>query len=208
MKAETLLERNVARRAENDGDFAVLTAAAVVIILLLIYSKTAESMIAIWYRSDTFEHGLLVFPISVWLVWRKRADVAPDEMRPFWPGVVVVCAAGFFWLLATLAGVAFGAHLALIAMLQGATITVLGIEIARRMTFPLTFLFFAVPAGEFLIPQLIDWTADFTVTALRGTGIPVYREANHFVIPSGSWSVVEECSGIRYLVASLILLCQ
>jgi exosortase len=56
-----------------------------------------------------------------------------------------------------------------------------------------------------LIPQLAGWTADFTVTALRATGIPVYREANHFVIPSGSWSVFEECSGIRYLIAFLMV---
>jgi EpsI family protein len=35
------------------------------------------------------------------------------------------------------------------------------------------------------------------------TGIPVFREGQNFVIPSGHWSVVEACSGIRYLIASL-----
>jgi EpsI family protein len=66
-------------------------------------------------------------------------------------------------------------------------------------------MFFAIPFGEFLLPQLIDWTADFTIAALRLTGIPVYREANSFVIPSGHWSVVEACSGIRYLIASMVV---
>jgi EpsI family protein len=32
--------------------------------------------------------------------------------------------------------------------------------------------------------------------------VPVFREGNSFIIPSGQWSVVEECSGIRYLMAS------
>src|SRR5205814_10510601 len=40
---------------------------------------------------------------------------------------------------------------------------------------------------------------------LRWSGVPVYREANHFIIPSGAWSVVEACSGIRYIIASVMV---
>ena len=82
---------------------------------------------------------------------------------------------------------------------------VVGLAMARVVAFPLAFLLFAVPAGEFLLPTLIDWTADFTVAALRLSGVPVYREANHFIIPSGAWSVVEACSGLRYLIASVMI---
>jgi EpsI family protein len=62
-----------------------------------------------------------------------------------------------------------------------------------------------VPFGESLIPPLIDLTADFTVAALSATGIPVLREGTQFTIPSGRWSVVEACSGVRYLIASVSL---
>jgi EpsI family protein len=48
-------------------------------------------------------------------------------------------------------------------------------------------------------------TADFTVAMLQTTGIPVYREGMFFSIPSGDWSVVEGCSGLRYLIASVTL---
>jgi EpsI family protein len=51
----------------------------------------------------------------------------------------------------------------------------------------------------------MQWTADFTVLALRLTGIPVYREGMEIVIPSGTWSIVEACSGVRYLIASLVV---
>jgi EpsI family protein len=37
------------------------------------------------------------------------------------------------------------------------------------------------------------------------SGVPVYREANLFIIPSGAWSVVEACSGIRYIIASVMI---
>ena len=48
-------------------------------------------------------------------------------------------------------------------------------------------------------------TADFVVLALQATGIPVYREGLWFVIPSGQWSVVDACSGVRYLIASFMV---
>jgi EpsI family protein len=37
------------------------------------------------------------------------------------------------------------------------------------------------------------------------TGIPVYQEGFNFILPSGNWSVVEECSGVRYLIATVTL---
>ena len=73
------------------------------------------------------------------------------------------------------------------------------------MAFPLFFLLLAVPFGEAFLPYLMSWTADFTVAALLLTGIPVYREGTFFALPSGQWSVVEACSGLRYLIASITI---
>ena len=64
-----------------------------------------------------------------------------------------------------------------------------------------------MPLGEVLVPTLMDWTATFTVAALRASGVPVYQEGNFLVIPSGMWSIVEACSGLRYLIASLMVGC-
>jgi EpsI family protein len=75
----------------------------------------------------------------------------------------------------------------------------------RALAFPLAYLLLAVPFGEAMISPLIDFTAYFTVEALQLTGIPVYREGSFFTIPSGNWSVVEACSGLRYLIASFTL---
>ena len=51
----------------------------------------------------------------------------------------------------------------------------------------------------------MHYTAEVTVWAVRLSGVPVYQEGLHFVVPNGRWSVVEACSGIRYLVASLMV---
>jgi EpsI family protein len=39
------------------------------------------------------------------------------------------------------------------------------------------------------------------------TGIPVLRSGTRFELPTGSWSVVEACSGVRYLISSVTLGC-
>jgi exosortase A len=171
--------------------------------VLFWYRDTATAMVTIWARSETFTHGFLILPISLWLIWRQRHVLARYTPQLGLPWLALAALAGFGWLLGELAAVNAVTQLALVALLVLAVPAVLGNRLAWAMAFPLGFLFFAVPVGEFLMPQFIDWTADFTVLALKATGIPVYREGNNFIIPSGSWSVVEACSGVRYLIASV-----
>lgn len=169
------------------------------------YWRTGAAMVAIWARSDTFAHGFLVAPIAAWLVWRSRETLLQVAPQPSWWLLVPLTAAGAAWLLGDLGTVNAVSQFAFVAMLVLTVPAVIGTRAARRIAFPLAFLFFAVPAGEFLMPQLMEWTADITVAALRLTGIPVYREGQNFNIPSGNWSVVEACSGVRYLIASLVI---
>ncbi len=171
--------------------------------ILAAYRETALGMVDIWSRSDTFAHGFLVPPIALWLIWRKRTQLAALTPRPAPWLLLPLLAIGFAWLLGELAAVNVVSQFALVGLLVLAVAAVLGLPLARAMAFPLGFLFFAVPFGEFAMPQLMEWTAQFTVLGLRLTGIPVYREGLSFVIPSGNWSVVEACSGVRYLIASL-----
>lgn len=168
-----------------------------------LYFDTAQAIVTIWIRSDTFTHGFLVPPIVVWLVWRKRqaiAQLAPKPSLLAWP---LIAGAAFAWLLGDLAAVNALRQLAFVSLIILLVPALLGWTVTRSIAFPLAFLFFAVPFGEFAMPQLMEWTADFTVLALRLTGIPVFREGLQFVIPTGNWSVVEACSGVRYLIASV-----
>src|SRR5262245_60586790 len=185
-------------------DVAWTAAGVAFVAVLAVYWRTVADMVVIWVRSETFTHGFLVLPISLWLVWRQRRGLRELPVRPWFPGLLGVAGAGLLWLAADLASVASPAQFALVFMLQFAVVTVLGLTVGRALLFPLAFLLFAVPAGEFLVPKLMDHTADVTIVALRATGIPVFREGNHFAIPTGSWSVVEACSGIRYLIASMM----
>lgn len=179
--------------------------AAVLVWVVGWYFDTAREISSIWWRSDTFAHGLLVMPISGWLVWRNQDRLAGLSMRPALMMVVPILAAGFVWLLGELASVASVTHSALAFVLVFSLVGALGFRIARALAFPILFLLFGIPIGEFLLPVMMDYTAEFTVAAVRLSGVPVYQEGLHFVIPNGRWSVVEACSGVRYLIASLMV---
>ena len=199
---------NPANSAMNDAIRQALwrqalpAAIMVVLWVLFLYRDAALGMGQIWWRSETFTHGFLVLPIVLWLIWRARGSLALKEPEPTGWVFLAVGAVVFGWLLADLAGVNAVAQLALVSLLVLTVPAVLGVSVARLIIFPLFFLFLAVPIGEVFLPQLMEWTADFTVLALRFSGIPVFREGLQFVIPSGNWSVVEACSGVRYLIAS------
>ena len=167
-----------------------------------LYRDAADAMLVIWQRSETFNHCFLIPPIVAWLIWRKRAVLATMQPAPSFPAVFLTIGAGAAWLAGQLAIVNALTQFAFVAIAVASVPALLGFRVASAIAFPLAFLFFSVPFGEFVMPQMMELTADFTVLALRASGIPVYREGLQFVIPSGNWSVVEACSGVRYLIAS------
>jgi exosortase A len=182
----------------------------VVVYLLLLtafFYDTVESMVSIWSRSETFTHAFLILPISIWLGWEKRAHLKAMTPEPSWQGMAVLFAVGFLWLFGYLVDALVVQQLAWVAAFVAGVWAILGNRTTWVIAFPLAFLIFMVPFGEDLVPGMMEFTADFTIGLIRLTGIPVYREGLFFTLPSGNWSVVEACSGIRYLIASVTLGC-
>jgi len=173
------------------------------LVLLLIYHETAWSMVYIWSRSDTFAHGFLIVPISMWLIWTRREYLVTVNPQPSWWVALLLIPVGAAWLLAWLVDVAVVQQLALVTMIIAGAWAVLGHKLAALLAFPLFFLFFAVPIGEGLVDPMMEFTATSTVWLIQMTGIPVYREGLYFTLPTGHWSVVEACSGVRYIIASI-----
>ena len=199
--------QRLASAAPSRRPSLLLLAACALLLPFLAYFSTARSIVEIWDSSGTFAHGYIILPISIWLVWQRRAAVAQLQAEPYWPALLPLAACGAAWLLAEFGDVQTVRQYAFAAMLPLTVLTLLGKRIAWALAFPLAFVLFAVPFGDIFINPLIGVTADFTVYALRASGIPVLRDGTNFAIPSGNWSVVEACSGVRYLIASVTLGC-
>ena len=194
-------------RAAPRDMLKTIAIALAVLAPFLIYAATARSIVAIWNSSETFAHGYVILPISLWLIWKRRATLMQMSPQPYWPALLSLAVCGFGWLLAEMGDVQVVRQYAFAAMLPLTVVVVCGLRISWAIAFPLAYVLLAVPFGEVFIDPLINLTADFTVWALQMTGIPVLRDGTNFSIPTGNWSVVEACSGVRYLIASFTLGC-
>lgn len=192
--------------SRSNGLLAVSASMLAVFIWLVgWYWPTASQIAEIWQRSDTYAHGMVVIPVFAWLIWRKRSAIDGLMPEPVPWMAIPVALMGFAWLLGRMVNVDGLTHFGLIGMIAFTSAGVLGRRLVRVLLFPLIFLFFGLPIGDFLIPILMHYTAEFTVLALRLSGVPVFQEGLFFVIPTGRWSVVEACSGLRYMHATLFV---
>lgn len=195
------------RRAPALSSASLALIALAFLAPFLFYFGTAKSIVEVWNSSETFAHGYIILPISLWLIWRRRANFSALPPTPWWPAIGLLLVVGAGWTLARMGEVQVVTQYAFVAMFPIIALAVLGRRLAWSLAFPLLFLLFAVPFGEIFIAPLIEFTADFTVWAVQATGIPVLRNGTRFELPTGSWSVVEACSGVRYLISSVTIGC-
>ena len=178
---------------------------SIILSIPLLFYQTTLDMAEVWWVNETFTHGFLVFPLSLWLIWGKKdnlADLAP-EPAPYM--LFFTLFFSFLWLISALIDIKVIMQLSMISIILSLAWGILGHKIFYFLLFPLLFLYLAVPIGQGLIPILMEFTANTTVYLVKLTGIPVYQEGFNFILPSGNWSVVEECSGVRYLIATVTL---
>lgn len=174
-------------------------------LIPLVFWDTTRAMMHVWSVNETFTHGYLIFPISAWLIWQNKPVLSQLDIQPIpwlFPVYLLLLA---LWAVFAAIDVQVAQQFIMITSINMAILMITGWRITKTILFPLLFLYFAVPFGESLIPPMMDLTAHFTVLLISLSGIPVYQDGLFFVLPTGNWSVVEECSGVRYLIASFAL---
>jgi len=178
-------------------------AGVVVVAIVIALQPSFAAMLQLWLDIDTYNHCLLIAPISVWLIWRQRPALAAIQPSTSLPGLLMVVLVAGLWILGAMATIAVVQHFAAVGLIPLSLWAILGTPVARTIMFPLGYLLFLVPFGGFLISPLMTFTAEMTVAAVRVSGVAVYRDGLYFEIASGSFKIIEACSGIRMLMAAV-----
>ncbi|SCW44509.1 exosortase A [Sphingobium faniae] len=199
---EQALSFKETRRMELGGWRGHLTALGVVaLVILTLFFGDVESMVAIWWNSSTFGHCLFVPLLVGWLVQQRMSGLKQLQPVAWAPGLLWLGAGVAAWLVGEAAGVALIRHGALVVMLQGAVISLLGPALSRALIFPLFYAFFMVPFGEELVPHLQLVTARLSMLFLAGAGVPAHLDGIFITTPTGYFEVAEACSGAKFLIA-------
>jgi len=173
--------------------------------ILFTYHSQVALVVEAWETLPSHAHGYVVLLVVAYLAWGKREALASTPIAPSKAGFVALLFAGAAGFAGEMVSAGVVVQFALVFMLISAVWAVMGDRAFRILVGPLSFLLFAIPFGHDILPTLMDWTANATVVGLRASGVPVLQEDRNFIIPSGSWSVVEACAGIRYLLTSLFV---
>ncbi len=173
----------------------------------LLFHVEAVAAVRVWMQSTAYNHGFLILPIVLWLLWDRRARLAGAVARPMPAAALLVLPLALVWLLSDRLGIMEGRQLAAMTMLQVLFAGVLGWGVYRLLVGPLLYLYFLVPFGAFLTPALQGFTTWFVGVGLDLFRIPNYIDANMIQIPGGMFYVAQACAGLRFLIAAIAFAC-
>ena len=182
---------------------AWLLAGLVIVGVVIAFSETFVAMLSQWTGYEQYNHCLLIAPISAWLVWRRRHELASITPKVSGLGICAFVLCAGLWVLGTIGGIAVLQQFAAVGLIPMTIWALFGTATAWALAFPLGYLLFMIPFGSALIPILMTYTADMTVAVLKVTGIPIYHDGLYIAIPNGSFRIIEACSGIRMLLAGV-----
>jgi exosortase A len=202
MSAPTLAQPTLAGIGPGLRGIALPFGAGLLALALLFHTEIIVA-VRIWIASTAYNHCFLVLPIAAYLAWDRR-----DAVRGMSPVPMPLAAIGMLplavaWLVAERLGIMEGRQLVAISMIEVLCFAMLGWRLWWQLSGPLLYLYFLVPFGDFLTPQLQDFTTAFVQHGLDLLRIPAYIDGYTIEIPEGTFFVAEACAGLRFLIASI-----
>jgi exosortase A len=176
----------------------------VFILQFVVFLPAWKSFYRTWSTQD-FSYGWLILPTSLWLIWRMRSRLNEQSMKPTFWGCLAALLGAMIWSIGYYTATASVMQLGVVVVIVSCVVGLVGLAISRIIWFPLLFAFMMVPMLGWMTPRLTDWTADAVHFGLQILEIPVYREGGDFVLPTGRWSVIDACSGLRYVLSAMVL---
>lgn len=186
---------------QKKGYFALGLA---LILWSVIFYQGFITALDVWIVSDIYNHCLFVLPCSIYFIYQKRRVIQQLPLKATFLPIIPLAGAIFVQQFALVGDIKILMHMATFSALPLLIWALVGHQIAKALLFPLFFILFCIPIGDQLIPHLQEITTDLAVPLLELTNVPVYRNGLYLDIPEGRFLVAEACSGISFLISSIV----
>ncbi len=159
-----------------------------------------------------YSHGMVIPLVSLWLLWRRRADLLKtfETPQPHVFGAFLLAVAVGLHFAGLRMQIPHASALGFVIALWGLVWSFGGTEAAKLTRFPLAFLCFAIPVS-FLAQATFPLRLFGSVASaeiLNGLGIPTVRTGTAVFSTAGqgfAMDVADACSGIRSIMALMAL---
>src|SRR5262249_38108422 len=171
--------------------------------------NTIADMARQWAEDPQYSHGYLVPMFSVFLLWRRRAQLSAVRRAPNWWGVAIVALGLGLWAAGTYLYVPFIAAISVLVSLAGLAVVCGGWTALRWSAPAILFLAFMVPL-PFRIQTALGGALQSLATklstyALLTLGAPAISEGNIILINDVRIGIVEACSGLGMMMTFFAL---
>ncbi len=183
----------------------VTIAGLAALALLVCYASTLRGMVNQWWTDEDMSHGFAVPLVVAWIVWRERARWLNLPAAPSSWGFLLLGGAAAVQAISSLGLGLFASSVAFLVSIMGAVLCLGGFAFLRVWAFPLALSLFMLPKlaivyNKTTLPlQLL--ASRLATTVLSGVGYHVIRDGVILDVGGHRVSVIEACSGVRYLLS-------
>src|SRR5258708_3921675 len=156
-------------------------------VILGLCREPVVGAVRVGIASATFNHGFLIIPISLYMIRERRDRWRHLAPQPTWAALALLPPIGLLYLAAATTSVLEIQQLAVLAIVEILILCVLGWRLFWAMLLPLLYLFFLVPSGEWLVPALQDFTAEFVIRGLELASVPAFSDGMLISIPEADF---------------------
>jgi exosortase len=159
-----------------------------------------------WWSDLEAGHGLLLFPVALWLAWKRGlVDARPQPAL----GIVLLVGAVLLRYLSGLAAELFTMRASLLGAVLGLIVYARGWRQLVAWWLPILLIALSIPLpavllGSLALPLQLK-ASEWGATLLELRSVPVRLSGNVIQLPGRALFVTEACSGLRSLTALLAL---
>ncbi len=174
------------------------------------YWETIVGLFKEWQRNDDYSAGQLVPMVALFLIWVERDRLKECVLKPCWWGIGIVLLAVFARVFGLLFMYESVERYSLALIIAGLVLWVAGRQVFRVVSWILLILFLMVPfpgkIHNMISGPLQRIATTGAVFLLEAFGVRVSQQGNVIMLnQSISMSVVEACSGLRMMMAFIIV---
>ncbi|MBX6364420.1 MAG: exosortase/archaeosortase family protein [Gemmatimonadetes bacterium] len=177
------------------------------VAFLILFWQPARTLVLGWIEDPESGHGLLLGPLSLYLVW--RAGIVKDARPQPIVGLVLLVGAVALRYGSGLAAELFTMRLSLFGAVVALIVYAYGLRQIRHWWLPLALFFLSIPlpalvTGALALPLQFQ-ASKLGAWMLAARRVPVALSGNVIQLPGRSLFVTEACSGLRSLTSLLAL---
>lgn len=178
---------------------------------LLLYIPVLLKLYSVRWKVLDYTHAYFILPVSLWLVWRKREELATSvtDARPANWGLAILIPGLLMFIFGWLQEYLFISSLSLIPIISGLVLYLYGIRTLKPLAFPIAYLLLMIPPPLFILDGItlpmryaISLLTDVT---LRAFHYPIIRDGLLFSIKGHEIYMGAPCSGFRSLITMISL---